>query len=49
MNDACTTLIQTLKIPLLAEHEVAAVRQLQTEWSHWRERERQIMPLRIRA
>jgi hypothetical protein len=47
MNDAFTTLIQTLKIPLLAEHEVAAVRQLQTEWNHWYERERQIQPLRI--
>ena len=47
MNDAFTTLIQALKIPLLNEAEVAAIQQLQTEWSHWSERERQIMPLRI--
>lgn len=47
MNDAFITLTNALKIPLLDEDEVAAVRHLQTEWNHWRERERQIMPLRI--
>ena len=47
MNDAFITLTNALKIPLLNADEVAAVRHLQTEWNHWRERERQIMPLRI--
>ncbi len=47
MTDEFITLTKALKIPLLNEHEIAAVQQLQTEWSHWRERERQIMPSQI--
>ena len=47
MNDAFVTLTKALKIPLLDEGEVAAIRHLQAEWNHWREREQQIMPLRI--
>jgi len=47
MSEEFITLTKALKIPLLDEFDTATIQQLQSEWSHWRERERQIMPLRI--
>lgn len=47
MSEEFTRLVKALKIPLLSDGEIAALRQLQAEWNHWREREQQIMPLRI--
>lgn len=49
MSEEFITLTKALKIPLLDEFDTAAIRQLQTEWNHWRERELAIMPLRIEA
>lgn len=47
MSEQFTSLVQALKIPLLSDAEIAALRQLQDEWDHWRDREQQLMPLRI--
>jgi hypothetical protein len=47
MSEEFTTLVKKLKIPLLSDANLAALRQLQDEWDHWHEREQQIMPLRI--
>jgi hypothetical protein len=47
MSEEFTRLVKALKIPLLSDADIAALRELQDEWNHWRECERQIMPLRI--
>lgn len=47
MSEEFTALVKALKIPLLSDAEIAALRELQREWDHWREREQQLMPLRI--
>ena len=39
--------LKSLKIPTMNPDELAAFRQLEQEWQHWRERELGIMPLRI--
>ena len=39
--------LKSLKIPALNPDELGALRQLEQEWQHWRERELGIMPLRI--
>ena len=38
---------KSLRIPTLNPDELAALRQLQQEWEHWRERELGIMPVEI--
>ena len=47
MSDEFITLLKTLRIPLLAEPEVAKLKMLQKEWKHWESRELQHAPLRI--
>ena len=47
MSDEFLTLLKTLRIPLLAEPDVAKLKVLQKEWKHWEAREQQHMPLRI--
>lgn len=47
MSDEFKTLVRALKIPLLSEADGAALRELQNEWRHWREREQAILPPRI--
>ncbi len=47
MSEQFTSLVKALKIPLLSDAEITALRQLQDQWNHWREREQQLMPLRI--
>ena len=48
MNEL-VALLKSLKIPTLNPEELAAFRQLEQEWRHWEEREKQMMPLRIEA
>ena len=47
MSDEFITLLKTLRIPLLAEPDVAKLKVLQKEWRHWESRELQHAPLRI--
>jgi hypothetical protein len=49
MNQEFVSLVKSLKVPLLNPKEIAALEQLEQEWRHWAEREKQIMPLRIEA
>jgi hypothetical protein len=49
MNQEFVSLVKSLKVPLLNPKEVAALEQLEQEWRHWAEREKQITPLRIEA
>ena len=41
------SILKSLRIPTLNPDELAALRQLQQEWEHWRERELGIMPVEI--
>lgn len=47
MSDEFITLLKTLRIPLLAEPDIAKLKLLQKEWKHWENREQQHLPLRI--
>ncbi len=47
MPEQFVALLKKLRVPLLAEAEVAKLRLLQKEWMHWHHREQQHMPLRI--
>jgi hypothetical protein len=47
MNNEFTSLVKSLKVPLLTATEVATLTQLQKQWEHWKQRELEHMPLRI--
>lgn len=47
MSDEFLTLLNTLRVPLLAEPDVAKLKVLQKEWKHWESRELQHASLRI--
>src|SRR5437660_709210 len=40
-------LIKELNLPLLTDADVAVLKQLQKEWCHWKNRELEILPLKI--
>lgn len=47
MPEQFVALLKKLRVPLLAEPEIAKVKLLQKEWKQWEAREQQHMPLRI--
>jgi hypothetical protein len=47
MNDEFTSLVKSLKVPLLTAMDVATLTQLQKQWEHWKQRELEHLPLRI--
>src|SRR5438105_4293267 len=40
-------LIKELNLPLLTDADVASLKQLEKEWRHWKNRELEILPLKI--
>ena len=47
MSEEFLTLLKTLRIPFLAEPDIAKLKVLQKEWKHWESRGQQHLPLRI--
>ncbi len=47
MSEEFIALLKKLRVPLLAEPDIAKLKLLQKEWKHWEAREQQHMPLRI--